>query len=96
MKDGITLSDVWSDIPAIPHNAKEKEEHPAQKPIALMERIIRIGTNENDLILDSCMGSGSTIIAAINLKRQYIGFELDETYFKIAQKRIDDLTKNLF
>ena len=61
-----------------------------------MERIIRIGTNENDLILDSCMGSGSTIIAAINLKRQYIGFELDETYFKIAQKRIDDLTKNLF
>lgn len=60
LRDGITLSDVWADIPALPHNSKEKVAHPTQKPLALMERIILLGTNEGDTVLDNCMGSGTT------------------------------------
>ena len=57
LKDGISLSDVWSDIPALPHNSKEKVEHPTQKPVSLMQRCVSLVSNEGDLILDNCMGS---------------------------------------
>lgn len=90
LKDGITLSDVWNDIPAIPHNSKEKVNHPTQKPIALMERIIALGTNEGDVVLDNCMGSGTTGIACVNLNRNFIGIESDANYFDIAKKRIEE------
>lgn len=89
LKDGICLSDVWDDIPALPHNAKEKTEHPTQKPIKLMERIISLFTNENDIILDFCMGSGSTGVAAIKQNRKFVGIELDNNYFEIASNRIN-------
>ena len=82
--------------PIVESNSHEKFDHPTQKPIKLLEYLIKTYSNEGELVLDNTCGSGSTIIAAINTKRSYIGFELDETYFKIAQKRIDDLTKNLF
>ena len=90
LKDGITLSDVWNDIPAIPHNSKEKVNHPTQKPIFLMERIIALGTNEGDIVLDNCMGSGTTGIACVNLNRNFIGIESDANYFDIAKKRIEE------
>ena len=89
LKDGICLSDVWSDIPALPHNAKEKVNHPTQKPIKLMERIVYLFTNENDTVLDFCMGSGSTGVACLNLKREFIGIEKDVTYFNIAKLRLN-------
>lgn len=89
LKDGITLSDVWTDIPALPHNAKEKVNHPTQKPIKLMERIVSLFTNEGDTILDFCMGSGSTGIACKNLNRNFIGIEKDLNYFNIAKERLD-------
>lgn len=63
--------------------------HPTQKPVALLEYLIKTYTNENDLVLDCCMGSGSTCVAAINMNRRYIGFELDEKYFQIAKERIE-------
>ncbi len=91
LKDGITISDVWTDIPALPHNAKEKVNHPTQKPIKLMERIISLFTNENDTVLDFCMGSGSTGVACLNLNRNFIGIEKDTEYFNIAKKRLDDI-----
>ena len=90
LRDGITLSDVWADIPALPHNSKEKVAHPTQKPLALMERIILLGTNEGDTVLDNCMGSGSTGVACVNLNRNFIGIESDGEYFRIAKKRISD------
>ena len=90
LKDGITLSDVWSDIHALPHNSKEKVAHPTQKPLALMERIILLGTNEGDTVLDNCMGSGTTGVACSNLNRNFIGIESNEEYFRIAEKRIGD------
>ena len=64
--------------------------HPTEKPIELMEYLIKTYSNENDVILDNCIGSGTTAIAAINTNRKYIGFELDKTYFDIAQKRIQN------
>ena len=91
LKDGITISDVWTDIPALPHNSKEKTKHPTQKPIKLMERIVSLFTNENDTVLDFCMGSGSTGVACLNLNRNFIGIEKDTEYFNIAKKRLDDI-----
>ena len=88
LKDGVTLSDVWTDIPALPHNAKEKVNHPTQKPIKLMERIVTLFTNEGDTILDFCMGSGSTGVACKNLNRNFIGIEKENKYFEIAKERI--------
>lgn len=69
--------------------------HPTQKPVALLEYLIKTYTNEGDIVLDNCMGSGSTRVAAVNTNRHYIGFELDEKYFEIAEKRINDATERL-
>ena len=62
--------------------------HPTQKPIALMEYLIKTYTNKDDIVLDFCFGSGTTGIACVNTKRKFIGIEMDEHYFKIAKKRI--------
>ena len=67
---------------------RRNKTHPTQKPVALFEYLIRTYTNENETILDNCMGSATTAIAAINTNRNYIGFELDETYFNLASERI--------
>ena len=64
--------------------------HPTAKPISLMETLIKIYTNENETVLDNTMGSGSTGVACIRTNRNFIGFELDENYFSIAEKRIQD------
>lgn len=63
--------------------------HPTQKPVALMEYLIKTYTNEGDTVLDFTMGSGTTGVAAKSLGRDFIGIELDETYFNIAKDRID-------
>lgn len=64
--------------------------HPTQKPVALLEYLIKTYTNENETVLDNCMGSGTTAIACINTNRNYIGFEKDNTYFDVANKRIEE------
>ena len=63
--------------------------HPTQKPVALMEYLIKTYTNSADTVLDFCMGSGTTGVACKNLNRNFIGIELDKKYFEIAQKRIN-------
>ena len=63
--------------------------HPTQKPVALMEYLIKTYTNEGETVLDFTMGSGTTGVACKNLNRNFIGIELDEMYFNIAQERID-------
>lgn len=65
--------------------------HPTQKPVKLLEWLIKTYTNEGDLVLDNCMGSGSTGIACINTNRNFIGYELDNEYFNIAEKRINNV-----
>lgn len=68
--------------------------HPTQKPVALLEYLIKTYTNENELVLDNCMGSGSTGIACINTNRRFIGIEKDDKYFNIAKERIDTYIKD--
>lgn len=65
-----------------------KTVHPTQKPVALMEYLIRTYTNEGEVVLDNCMGSGTTGVACMNLGRNFIGFEKDETYFAAAKTRV--------
>ena len=64
--------------------------HPTQKPVALMEYLIKTYTNEGETVLDFTMGSGTTGVAAKNLNRKFIGIEMDEGYFNIAKKRIEE------
>lgn len=64
--------------------------HPTQKPVALLEYLIKTYTNESETVLDNCMGSGSTGVACVNTNRNFIGFELDENYFNIAKTRINN------
>ena len=71
-------------------NLDKDKLHPTQKPVALLEYLIKTYTNENDVVLDNCMGSGSTGIACINTNRSFIGIELNEEYFNIAKNRIEN------
>lgn len=66
--------------------------HPTQKPVALLEYLIKTYTNENDLVLDNCMGSGTTGVACINTNRNFIGIEVDENYYEIAKNRIEEVS----
>ena len=68
--------------------SKETGLHPTQKPVALLEYLIKTYTNEGDVVLDNCMGSGSTGVACVNTNREFIGMELDEKYFNIAKERL--------
>jgi len=69
-----------------------KRLHPTQKPVALLEYLLKTYSNENMTIFDPCMGSGTTGVACKNLNRNFIGIEKDESYFKIAEKRINERT----
>ena len=68
--------------------------HPTQKPVALFEYLIKTYTNEGETVLDNCIGSGTTAIACINTSRNYIGFELSQTYFNLANERIEKHKKD--
>ena len=65
--------------------------HPTQKPVEVLEYLIKTYTNENELVLDFTMGSGSTGVACMNLNRKFVGIELDEKYFNIAKERIENI-----
>ncbi len=69
-------------------NNQGRVKHPTQKPVKLIEYLIKTFSNENDLLLDNCIGSGTTAIACIRNNRNYIGFEIDNIYFKICNERI--------
>ena len=73
-----------------------KVYHPTQKPISLMEWIIKTYTNENDVVLDNCLGSGTTAIASIRTNRRYIGMELDKTYYDISVERVNNELLKIF
>jgi len=79
--------------PGVVSTAKEKTEHPTQKPIKLMEYLVLTYSNENQVILDPFMGSGTTGVACVETGRKFIGIEKDARYFNIACKRIDEAVK---
>ena len=72
-----------------------KPVHPTQKPVELLEYLIKTYTQEGETVLDNCMGSGSTGVACVNTNRRFIGMEIEEKYFKVAKERIDNAIKGL-
>jgi len=95
-KDGLhpfgpLVSDVWTDIHRIKHN-KYRDKHPCQLPIHLMERLILMTTDENDIVLDPFVGTGTTVIAAKRLDRRYIGIDIDEKCVNITSNKLSKET----
>jgi len=93
-KDGLhpfgpLVSDVWTDIHRIKHN-KYRDKHPCQLPVHLMERLILMTTDENDIVLDPFVGTGTTVIAAKRLGRRYIGIDIDEKYVNITNGKLSE------
>ncbi len=91
-KKGVPLSDVW-DIPYLNPKAKERVGYPTQKPILLLEQIIKLVTNEGDLVLDPFCGSGTTCVAAKLLGRQYIGIDKSNEAVELAVGRLENPVK---
>ncbi len=85
------ITDVWRDIDFY----QEERYHSTQKPVNLIERIIKASSNEEMIILDPFMGSGTTALACLNLNRHYIGIEKEEKYIQVAQRRIEEYTSSL-
>lgn len=84
---GPLVSDVWTDIHRIKHN-KNRDPHPCQLPVHLMDRIVLLSTDENDIVLDPFSGTGTTAISAKRLGRKYIGFEMDPFYVNISKEKL--------
>ncbi len=90
---GPLVSDVWTDIHRVKHN-KYRDEHPCQLPIHLLERIILMSTDEDDIVLDPFVGTGTTPIAAKRLGRKFIGIDIDEKYVNITQDKLSKESSN--
>lgn len=93
-KHGLTSYDSTERYPRsvllFPTDKQQEALHPTQKPVALFEYLIETYSNKGDIVLDNCIGSGTTAISCINTDRNYIGIELDEDYYKIANNRINE------
>ncbi len=87
-KKGVPLSDVW-EIPYLNPKAKERNGYPTQKPILLLEQIIKISSDEGDLVLDPFCGSGTTLAAAKLLNRNYIGIDISQDAINLCKERLD-------
>ena len=91
-KKGVPLSDVW-EIPYLNPKAKERVGYPTQKPIILLEQIIKLSTKKGDIVLDPFAGSGTTLVAAKILDRNYIGIDISKDAVELAKKRITEQIK---
>ena len=89
---GAILGNVWVDIPQLRGTDAERLGYPTQKPLALLERIIKASSNENDIVLDAFCGCGTALVAAQNLKRQWIGIDISPTACRVMAKRLRDHT----
>ena len=85
--DKMPLTDIWWDIHRIKHR-RDRDSHPCQLPDALMERIIRLSTNEGDVVLDALCGAGTTPVAAVKLGRCYVAIDIDQKYVQITRRKI--------
>jgi site-specific DNA-methyltransferase (adenine-specific) len=87
---GVPLSDVWVDIPPLHNLAAERLGYPTQKPLALLDRIIKTSSNPNDIVLDAFCGCGTAVVAAETLGRQWIGIDISPTACRVMAKRLRD------
>jgi len=90
-QEGRPIDNVWTDIPPINSQAKERLGYPTQKPLALLDRIIRVSSKENDIVLDAFCGCGTALVAAHRLKRQWIGIDISPTACRVMAKRLRDV-----
>jgi len=90
---GVPCDTVWTDIPPINSQATERLGYPTQKPLALMERIIKASSNPNDIVLDAFCGCGTALVGAQNLGRQWIGIDISPTACRVMAKRMRDVCK---
>ena len=88
---GVFYDEIWTDIKNLTGNNKELVGYPTQKPLALLERIIKASSNKDDIILDPFCGSGTTLVAAKKLDRKYIGIDKSKEACIISTQRIDDM-----
>ena len=88
---GQPMTDVWVDIKPLSAHDQERLGYPTQKPLALLERIIKASSNENDIVLDAFCGCGTALVAAQNLKRQWIGIDISPTACRVMAKRLRDV-----
>ncbi len=95
MKMSKSTNDNYYPVSIIEYSNAKRGVHPTQKPVALFEYLIKTYTNEGDLVLDNCSGSGTTGVACKNLNRNCILIEKDEEYYKIAERKINNTTENL-
>lgn len=97
LQDGSLYIQKYTNYPnnILYYDIEKQRFHPTQKPVALLEYLIKTYTNENEIVLDNCMGSGSTGVACLNTNRKFIGIELDKKYFDIAQNRIKEVENEL-
>ena len=91
-KDGMSCNDWWSDIPSVNSMANERVGYPTQKPLKLLDRLIKAFTKEGDLVGDFFSGSGTTLVSAYNNNRKYIGCDINKNAIKIANKRLQQLS----
>ena len=75
---------------------KSKRLHPTQKPVDLLEYLVKTYTNPGETVLDNCMGAGSTGVACLNTGREFVGIELDPEYYQITKERIEQHVENIF
>jgi len=95
-KDSTIVNDGYrypTTIIYYPIGRQQNKIHPTEKPVGLIELLIRQYTNENETVLDNTMGSGTTAIACMNTNRKFIGIELDEKYYEVAKKRVEEKRK---
>ncbi|HVC47053.1 MAG TPA: DNA methyltransferase [Terracidiphilus sp.] len=90
---GVPLQSVWDDLPPVNSQARESLGYPTQKPLPLLERIIKTSSNENDIVLDAFCGCGTALVAAQNLNRQWIGIDVSPTACRVMAKRLRDVCK---
>jgi site-specific DNA-methyltransferase (adenine-specific) len=92
-QEGIPVDSIWADIPPIQSQSEERLGYPTQKPLALLDRIIKASSNPNDIVLDAFCGCGTALVAAENLGRQWIGIDISPTACRVMAKRLRDVCK---
>jgi DNA modification methylase len=90
-QEGIPVDSIWADIPPIQSQSEERLGYPTQKPLALLDRIIKASSNPNDIVLDAFCGCGTALVAAENLGRQWIGIDVSPTACRVMAKRLRDV-----
>jgi len=90
-QEGIPVDSIWADIPPIQSQSEERLGYPTQKPLALLDRIIKASSNPNDIVLDAFCGCGTALVAAENLGRQWVGIDISPTACRVMAKRLRDV-----